>query len=92
VTGYWLVMAESGRETLFRRAASADEALTRQEAAEESDDHGVLAIYVQDDLAFYRYSGRIYVCAMGLDGKPRVADAIPAEVIVSVEIAEMFRE
>jgi hypothetical protein len=49
----------------------------------------VLAIYVVADLAFYKYGGTIYVCAVV--GAPNVFDAIPAEV-VSPEIVRLFEQ
>jgi hypothetical protein len=42
------------------------------------------------ELAFYKYSRLIYVCAV-VDDKPRIFDAIPVE-IVSPAVAEAFKK
>lgn len=98
--GSWIVYGNiggetSGGETSFHRvnrstgeAWTAEEALAQQEAAEQDDDHSVLALYVVGDLAFYRYGQGLYVCAMARSG-PKVFDAFPVDV-ASEAIVRIF--
>lgn len=84
--GSWIVFGDTGGDTVFHavnrstgQAWTAEEALAQQEAAEQDDDHRVLALYVVGDLAFYRYGQALYVCAMTESG-PKVFDAVPVDV------------
>ena len=93
--GSWIVYGDTGADTVLHAlngstgaAWTAEEALAQQEAAEQDDDHRVLALYVVGDLAFYRYGQVLYVCAVTQSG-PKVFDAVPVDV-ASDEIVRIF--